>query len=86
MKNKEAEIILREDGFYQITLVYPKDKLRELILDGYGYDKNLAWHVTEKLAEKYMNENYTELKKLIDLDLVKLLATRKLAGIVASEK
>lgn len=83
---EDVDIVLREDGFYQISLAYPKANLRNLIQDGYGYEKNLAWHVTEKLAEKYVNENYAELKKLIDLDLIKLLVTRKLAGLVASEK
>lgn len=83
---ENVEVILREDGFYQISLIYPKAKFQDLIREGYGYKDNLAFHVTEKLAEKYVNENYAELKGLIDLDLVKLLATRKLAGVVASDK
>lgn len=40
---------------------------------------------TKALAEKYVHDNYAELAKLIDLDTVNLLATRKLAGMVASE-
>ena len=81
----KPEIILREDGFYEIKIVYPVSKLSELIRDGYGYEKNLAWEVTKTLAEKFVNDNYSKLSALIDMDLVKLLATRKLAGIVAKD-
>lgn len=84
MKDQKPEVILREDGFYQITLLYGKERIDNLINDSYGHRDNLAQMVTNVFAEKYVEKNFSELSKLIDLDLVKLLATRKLAGIVAS--
>lgn len=80
-----SEIILRDDGLYEIKIVYPKAKLIELVRDSFGYRENLSSYVTKALADKFVNENYSELKKLIDLDLVKLLATRQLAGVVAGK-
>lgn len=83
---RPVEIVLKDDGFYEITFKYPKEKINDLIIDSrYGENRNIANLITNALAEKYVNENYAELKKLIDLDLVKLLATRKLAGVVASD-
>lgn len=80
----QPEVILRDDGFYEIKLLYPKDKLMELIRDGYGYKENIIYLINEKFAQKFVDTNFDELAKMIDMDTVKLLATRKVAGVVSA--
>lgn len=83
MANDNVEITIRPDGVYQVVMAFPAEKFKELIKDGYGYRENLSSWVTQLLADRYVKENYAELSKLIDLETVKLLATRKLANVVA---
>lgn len=83
MKNEQVDIIVKEDGIYEVRIVFPKERFNELIRDSYGYRDNLASKVTEIFAAKYVTDHYQELMKLIDLDLVKLLATRNLTRVLA---
>lgn len=85
MNDPKPEIVIKPDGVYEVVLRFASEKFVSLIRDSYGYNENLSHYVTKALADRYVEENFTELSKLIDLDLVKLLATRKLAGIVAKE-
>lgn len=81
---QEPEIILRDDGFYEIKFLYPKDRVNDLVNDSWGKNNShLADIITHIFAAQYVKDNYDKLSALIDLDLVKLLATRKLAGVVA---
>lgn len=84
--SKEAEITVKDGEVYELRMVISKEDISKLLKDGYGYRENLSNHITAEFAKKYVIENYAELKKLIDLDLIKLLATRKLAGVVAGDE
>lgn len=86
-KELESEIVLRDDGFYEVKILFPKDRMNELIRQGY-HDREWSIHnqVTGKFAKLFVEKHFDELSKLIDLETVKVLATRKLANIVAKNE
>ncbi len=78
----KPEIIVRPDGVYELTLAITQDEFSRLLRE-YQARNSLMENITGHFAKAYVEKNFSELSKLIDLDLVKLLATRKLAGVVA---
>ena len=90
MSEKPVTVLkVKEDGkIYEITTTFREQHLAELIsLDPYSNNRhlpNLQREIAEVVVKEFVKRNYDEVVKLIDMDTVKLIATRDLAGVVAS--
>lgn len=85
MADKEVEIILREDGFYQVKMLFEKERFADLLREGAYHRDSLSNYVTQEFAKVFVQKNFDDLSKLIDLETVKLLATRRVVGAVAGD-
>lgn len=84
IEKMKPELIIREDGVYEITLLCKPEDLYFLIKDSYGDRTNIQHEIIQLFAKEYVKKNFDAISNLIDMETVKLLATRKLAGVVAN--
>lgn len=82
----QVEFIVRPDGLYQISMVFSQADAKALVQGSYGSRGGFEEKIAYAFAEEYLKRNYDKLVGLIDLDTIKLLATRRLAADVASGK
>lgn len=89
MTEPKIEIRVDENKIYIVTTSMKEEQLTQLFNDysrGMARGRDMAFfenRVTELFAQEYLKRNFDEIAKMIDLETVKLLATRKLADVVS---
>lgn len=73
----KTEFILQPDGAYELRLIMKAEDIKEVYNSSYTTE-NICRKVAEKFADEYVSKNFNELSKLIDLDTLKVLATRQI--------
>lgn len=89
MDKPKVEIKVEDNNIYKLTLKVSEEQLQDLFISadnysGRSYDFYFEKEVTQLFAKEYVRRNFDGIAKMIDLDTVKLLATRHLAKVVSS--
>ena len=88
-KEPKVEIKVDDNKVYTVTVSVAEEELSALFISrsrsyisGGRYNINFEDEVTRLFAQEFVTRNFDEIASLIDMDTVKLLATRQLAGVV----
>lgn len=84
----KVAITVDENKIYKVTTTIDEDGLKDLLIshrNGMKVNYNFYFEkeVTELFAQEYVKRNFDSIANLIDLETVKMLATRQLAKIVS---